>query len=172
MFIQLYRLVFAKKTSPRIYTSTPGLQTFKTFLVLVQIVLCASLYELNKSSYFIGSLATVLLAFVVELVEFRRSPVAIASLLLYWLINTVFSFGVFIQDSYSKHKIYANSGPAYLIEIVGLVNSLAILSSRLAFSNQGLRLPMRSFWTLSICFRTSRSTTSSRLLIRYMRQTM
>lgn len=53
MFIQLYRLVFAKKTSPRIYTSTPGLQTFKTFLVLVQIVLCASLYELNKSSYFI-----------------------------------------------------------------------------------------------------------------------
>nr|MCP8719475.1 ABC transporter transmembrane domain-containing protein [Asgard group archaeon] len=145
MFIQLYRLVFAKKTSPRIYTSTPGLQTFKTFLVLVQIVLCASLYELNKSSYFIGSLATVLLAFVVELVEFRRSPVAIASLLLYWLINTVFSFGVFIQDSYSKHKIYANSGPAYLIEIVGLVNSLAIFILEVGFFKPGFEITNEKF---------------------------
>ncbi|RCK63604.1 Multiple drug resistance-associated protein-like transporter 1 [Candida viswanathii] len=145
MLVQLYRLTLARKTPLRIYTATPTLQSFKTFLVLVQIVLTVSLFQLSKNAYFISGITTVLLTLVLELVEFRRSPVAIASLLLYWFVNTLFSFGVFIQDSYSKHKIYANSGPAYVIETVALVNSLAIFVLEVGFYKPGFETTNEKF---------------------------
>ncbi|RCK60461.1 Multiple drug resistance-associated protein-like transporter 1 [Candida viswanathii] len=145
MLIQLYRLTAGRKRSLRIYTATPTLQSFKTFLVLVQIVLAMSLLQLTKNAYFISSVATVLLSFVLELVEFRRSPVAVSSLLLYWFVNTLFSFGVFIQDSYSKHKIYANSGAAYAIETVAFVDSLAIFVLEVGFYKPGFETTNEKF---------------------------
>ncbi|RCK55826.1 Multiple drug resistance-associated protein-like transporter 1 [Candida viswanathii] len=137
MLVQLYRLTISRKTPQRIYTATPTLQSFKTFLIVVQVVLVALLFQLSKNTYFVSGIATVLLALVLTLVEFRRSPVATASLLLYWFVNTVFSFGAFIQDSYSKHKIYAVSGPAYVIETVALVNSLVIFILEVGFYKPG-----------------------------------
>ena len=117
----------------------------KISLVLLQVILVALLYFLNKNSYFIGGIAATVLALILHLVEFRRSPIAIESLLTYWSANTAFTFAVFIQDSYSKHKIYANSGPAYVIEIISLVNSFLIFVFEVGYYKPGFEITNEKF---------------------------
>lgn len=145
MLFQLTRLLLTKKKSHRIYTPTPFSQTLKISLVLLQVILVALLYFLNKNSYFIGGIAATVLALILHLVEFRRSPIAIESLLTYWSANTAFTFAVFIQDSYSKHKIYANSGPAYVIEIISLVNSFLIFVFEVGYYKPGFEITNEKF---------------------------
>ncbi|KAL6453230.1 MLT1 Multiple drug resistance-associated protein-like transporter 1 [Candida maltosa Xu316] len=144
MLFQLYKLL-TKKTHHSVYTSTPVSQSFKIFLVLVQVIFYASLYQLSKSTYFLGSVGIGFLALVLHLFEFRRSAVGIASLLLFWLVNILFSIGVFIQDTYSKHKIIGQSGPEYVIEGIALLNSLAIFILEVGFYKPGFETTNESF---------------------------
>ncbi|KAI5960576.1 BPT1 [Candida pseudojiufengensis] len=125
-----------RKTS-YIYTSTPILQTFKVFLALTQIIFIIVFWKLTNIVVFLPILAVTILAFITIIIEFRNSPIPTNVSLLYWLVNTAFTFGIFIQDSFSKHKIYAINGSSYILEIFILVNSLSIFVLEVAYYKPG-----------------------------------
>ncbi|KAI5951940.1 BPT1 [Candida jiufengensis] len=134
---KIIKLSIKNRKQSFIYTSTPILQSFKVFLVLAQVVFIILFWILTNVAVFIPILAVTLLAFLTILIEFRNSPIPTNVSLLYWLSNTFFTFGIFIQDSFSKHKIYALNGPSYIIEILMLVNSLSIFILEVGYYKPG-----------------------------------
>ncbi|KGU31669.1 hypothetical protein MG7_01235 [Candida albicans P34048] len=142
MLIQLYQLTITRKTTTQyIYIPTPKSQSLKLFLVFVSIVSYFSIFQFNNNGTLIGSLVTVILALVLHFVEFRQSAIAIASLLLFWFVNSLFLFGILIQDSYSDHYIYAKYGTtAYILEIILFINNLIIFILEVGFYKPGFEI--------------------------------
>ncbi|CAI5757027.1 unnamed protein product [Candida verbasci] len=134
---QTFQLLFKRSKYSKIYTKTPFIQILKLFHVVLQVVLLGSLSFLNDNNYFIKLSVGLIFAFILHFIEFRRSAVPSASLLLFWLFNCMFLFGIFIQDSVSKHKIFGINGPSYIIEIITLVNCLSIFILEVAYYKAG-----------------------------------
>ncbi|WLF76933.1 ATP-binding cassette bilirubin transporter bpt1 [Lodderomyces elongisporus] len=132
------KLLFTNQKHNRIQTATPLTQTFKVFLIIIQIVVLITLFLLTKLHVTASLAAVTTLALILAMVEFRKSPIPVASSLLFWITNTFFIFGVFIQDTFSKHKIItSSSGAEYILEIFLLVNSLSIFILELAYYTPG-----------------------------------
>ncbi|EGW30937.1 MRP-like transporter [Spathaspora passalidarum NRRL Y-27907] len=132
MSFQLIQLLWGKKKHV-IYTSTPVLQRVKTCLVALEVILLVWFWSATTNDYFIYEIVAVGVAFLVHLFEFRRSAIPVASLLLFWLITSLFSIGVFVQDSVSVHKLFSDDTLTYALESVILLNKLVIFILEVGF---------------------------------------
>ncbi|KAG7662008.1 BPT1 [[Candida] subhashii] len=129
-----------------IFTATPFLQTLKTFLVGLQVILVAGLWKICDNVYFLKIGIVIVLALVLHCMEFRRSAVPSASLLLYWLVSILFGFGILLQDTFSKHKIFVSDNSlSYVVELLSMMNNFIIFVLELAYYVPGFETDNEKF---------------------------
>ena len=129
--------------SPFKLKSVGILQLVKLNSVFIQCILLLVLFAFNYNfsnlnlNYWNLQLDCVAIVFVLipfHVIEPTRSPVACASLLIYWSFKLFFNFVVLLQDLFSHKKIYLNhsfdasiNSIVQVIEIALFANSLIIL---------------------------------------------
>lgn len=127
-FLQLNAATTKPFTAPK---STP---TLWLRLALVSITGLSSLILWNITSQFslLSHAIAILLVFLpLQALEVGVSPVAHASVLYYWYLNTLFTCVVVAQDTFSEQKVYGITPQAFALEVVYLVAGAATLVSEL-----------------------------------------
>ncbi|RLV93995.1 Multiple drug resistance-associated protein-like transporter 1 [Spathaspora sp. JA1] len=123
-----------------IYTDTPLVQRVKTFAVALEVGLVIWFWCITTKVFFIYEVVALAIAFLVHVIEFRRSAIPVASLLLFWLVNSVFSLGVFIQDSTSVHSVFVQNKLSYGVEFVYVLNKFVIFILEIGFYVPGFEI--------------------------------
>ncbi|CAI5757028.1 unnamed protein product [Candida verbasci] len=135
----------SRKKSLKSYTSTPVTQIFKYFATFTEIILLGVIYIEHNKSLIIFELVAVAASLISFLIEFRTSPIATVSSSLFWIVNVLFTLVIFIQDTYSSHKIYAFNGVSYTSSGFSLLLSLTISVLEVAFYKPGYDISNESF---------------------------
>ena len=135
--IQLFR---SKTFSNRSSVGISWSQFVRVVLVVTQLVLLLGLFYLVGNDEIIYDIVATSLAAVLHLVEYKKSTVAVASLLFFWFVKTLFQIVVVVQDTFSKHHILLTDSTSFALESATLITSILILILEAGFYTPGFEV--------------------------------
>ena len=130
-------------SSDEVHTKTTWVQIATCFLVLDQLVLDIILYAFTKKEFMLSSIAVTITVGFLQIYQYRTSPIALASGILYWITNFVVFFVIIVQDISSKHKIIATTSVELGIETIVMLNSLILFVLNAFYYKPGFEIENR-----------------------------